>query len=248
MASRKELRFFVREHNWDRGIDWYRSWFADTPARVRGEASPQYTAYPELRGVPDRMHSVVPDAKLIYVVGDPIERLVSQYVNRYARGFEDRELADAITFAPANPYTCASRYCMQLEQYLSYYPLERILVVAREDLLHRRLATLREIFRFVGVDDSFESPRFDRVKNESDTKRRVRGPRWLPKDPAPAPSGRLPWNFRARVKGIAYRPFTRPVERPTLEPKLRQALTEYFAPDAERLRALTGKPFDGWSV
>jgi hypothetical protein len=245
----KELKFFLREHNWERGLDWYQSWFADTPGPVRGEASPQYTRYPRARGVPERMHSVVPDAKLIYLVRDPLERLVSSYVDSYSRGFDDREFADAISMSPTNPYTCPSRYYTQLEQYLPYYPLERILVVAHEDLLRRRHATLREIFRFLGVDDSFHSPRFDRVSNPTSSKRRVqRGPRWLPRDPAPAPFGRLPWTLRAPVKRFGYRPFTRTVERPTLEPDLRDALAEYFAPEVERLRALTGKRLDGWSV
>jgi hypothetical protein len=249
MSGMKELAFFVREANWSRGIGWYQSWFADTSAAVRGEASPQYTRYPQLRGVPERMHSVIPDAKLIYLVRDPIERLVSYYVDRFARGFEDRALADAITLSPADPYTSPSMYGRQLEQYLPYYPLERILVVAQEDLLRRRRDSLREIFRFLGVDDSFDSSRFDRLKNTSRPKRRVvRRPRWLPRDPSPAPWGRLPWRVRAQMKRIAYRPFTRPVERPTVEPDLRRALAERFGPDAERLRALTGKSFDGWSV
>jgi hypothetical protein len=249
MAAMKELKFFVREENWERGLDWYRSWFADASVPVRGEASPQYTKYPELRGVPERMHSVVPDAKLVYLVRDPVERLVSYWVDRYARGLEDRKLADAITFSPADPYTSPSMYCTQLEQYLPYYPLERILVVAQEDLLQRRRATLREIFRFLGVDESFDSSLFDRLRNRTHPKRRVeRGRRWLPRDTAPAPWGRLPWGLRARVKRIAYLPFTRPVEHPAIEPALRQDLTEHFAPDAARLRALTGKSLDSWSV
>jgi hypothetical protein len=249
MAAMKELKFFVREQNWERGVDWYRSWFADMSTPVRGEASPQYTKYPALRGVPERMHSVAPDAKLIYLVRDPLERLVSSYVDRYARGLENRRLSDAVTLAPGDPYTSPGRYYMQLEQYLPYYPLERILVVAQDDLMHRRRASLREIFRFLRVDDSFDSPRFDRMNNPSNTKRRVRGRlRWLPSDPAPAPWGRLPWKLRARAKRIAYLPLTRPVERPALESDLRDALVEHFAPDAERLRALTGKALDGWSV
>ena len=250
MPAMKELKFFVREHNWERGLDWYASWFADVSAPVRGDVSPQYTNYPRFRGVPERMHSVVPDAKLIYLVRDPVERLISYYVERYARGLERRELADAITLSPTDPYTGpSSRYCTQLEQYLPYYPLDQILVLTQEDLLRRRRATLREIFRFLGVDDSFDAPQFDRLNNLSNSKRYVqRRPRWLSSDPHPAPIGRLPWNLRARAKRIAYLPFTRPVERPTLAPDLRRALTEHFAPDAERLRALTGKPLDDWSV
>ena len=67
MSAEKELNFFVEEKNWPRGIAWYESQF-DPDAPVRGESSPTYTAYPEYHGVPERIRSVVPDAKLIYLV------------------------------------------------------------------------------------------------------------------------------------------------------------------------------------
>src|ERR687894_2292944 len=46
MSRPKELNFFIEERNWPRGLDWYKSQF-DGDARVRGEASPNYTAYPQ---------------------------------------------------------------------------------------------------------------------------------------------------------------------------------------------------------
>src|SRR6266480_7909195 len=50
MSRPKELNFFLEERNWNRGVDWYRRHF-DPDARVRGEASPNYTAYPHHLGV-----------------------------------------------------------------------------------------------------------------------------------------------------------------------------------------------------
>src|SRR5690606_18287453 len=67
MSKPKELNFFIAERNWPRGEAWYRRQF-DPRAKVRGESSPNYTAYPQHTGVPERMHSLVPDAKLIYIV------------------------------------------------------------------------------------------------------------------------------------------------------------------------------------
>src|SRR5215210_6346576 len=67
MSKPKELNFFIGERNWPRGEDWYRRHF-DPNAKVRGEASPNYTAFPQHVGVPERMASMVPDAKLIYVL------------------------------------------------------------------------------------------------------------------------------------------------------------------------------------
>jgi hypothetical protein len=80
MSTPKELDFFGGPGfaNWERGVDWYRAQF-DPEAPVRGESSPSYTAYPFVVGTPERIHALVPGAKLIYMVRDPIERLLSQW-------------------------------------------------------------------------------------------------------------------------------------------------------------------------
>ena len=63
MSDPKELNFFIAERNYPRGIEWYSRHF-DPAARCRGESSPNYTAYPQHLGVPERMAAAVPDAKL----------------------------------------------------------------------------------------------------------------------------------------------------------------------------------------
>jgi len=80
MSEEKELDFFIHKNNWHKGIEWYKTNFTGN-ASVYGESSPNYTKYPFFNGVPERMHAVVPDAKLIYVVRDPIERIISHYIH-----------------------------------------------------------------------------------------------------------------------------------------------------------------------
>lgn len=73
MSEPKELSFFAE--NWPRGRDWYEAHFPeDLP--IRGESSPNYMKHPAFPGVPERMVSLVPDAKLVYLVRDPIARIV----------------------------------------------------------------------------------------------------------------------------------------------------------------------------
>ena len=67
MSPEKELNFFVLERNWRKGIKWYKSNFTGK-ARVYGESSPNYTMYPFFDGVPERIYSVAPDARLIYIL------------------------------------------------------------------------------------------------------------------------------------------------------------------------------------
>ena len=69
----------------------------DADAVVRGEASPNYTAFPQHQGVPERMASVVPDAKLIYMIRDPLERIAAHWVHNYAKRREKGTLAETLT-------------------------------------------------------------------------------------------------------------------------------------------------------
>src|SRR5687767_12965591 len=80
----KELNFFIAERNWPRGLDWYRSRF-DGAAKVRVDASPNYSAYPQHTGVPERMADVIPSARLLYMVRDPIDRIAAHWVHNYSK-------------------------------------------------------------------------------------------------------------------------------------------------------------------
>src|SRR5688500_4466677 len=91
MSRPKELNFFVEELNWELGTDWYTSHF-DPAADVRGETSPHYTNRPRFEGVAERIAESAPGARLIYMVRDPIKRLLSHYVHNVAGGYEQRSL------------------------------------------------------------------------------------------------------------------------------------------------------------
>ena len=245
MAAEKELHFFVAERNWPKGLDWYERQFAGRAA-VHGESSTTYARYPHYAGVPARMHGVVPDCKLIYVVRDPIDRIVSHYVHECAAGREQRSLSEALRDLTGNAYVELSRYAMQLEQYLPYYPRPRILILTLGDLGARRVETMRRVYDFVGVRD-FRHPRFSIVKHSSGSKRRLSamGARlaWLP---ASDLAHRLPPGVRRSAWRLLSLPFSSPVETPALEGDLRRRLVDALLPDVERFRRLTGQPFEAW--
>ncbi|MDP8952397.1 MAG: sulfotransferase [Actinomycetota bacterium] len=178
MSEPKELNFFCGPErppgqgdersgwlagNWHRGAGWYAAQFRSAP--VRGEASPEYTS-PSFPGAAERMARVMPGARHVYAVRDPIERAVSQYFHHRAEGTERRPIEEAL-LDPASQYLERSRYHARLEPYLSRFPRKRILVCAQEDLLAKRRGTLRELYSFVGADDSFRSPGHDRRSHVS---------------------------------------------------------------------------------
>lgn len=247
MPAEKELAFFVDAWNWDRGRSWYRRQF-DPQARIRGEASPQYTCFPKYRRVPERMHALVPEAKLIYVVRDPVDRLLSHYRHNAALGGEPYPLAEAIHL-PERSYLAQSRYHFQLQQYLRYYDREAFLIVDQRDLRHRRRETLREVFAFVGADPHRWDVRFRFEWHRSARKRRrtVLGERLAATWPM-RQVARLPTRYRWVIEDAVYWPLSRPAPAPDVPPALRAEITALLAEDAARFRAFTGRDFPHWSV
>ncbi|MGC4020653.1 MAG: sulfotransferase domain-containing protein [Cyclobacteriaceae bacterium] len=82
MSVQKELDFFVEQKNWKLGIDWYKKQFPVSTIAI-GESSPNYTKSLIFGNVPDKIKSILPDVKLIYILRDPIKRLVSHYSHQY---------------------------------------------------------------------------------------------------------------------------------------------------------------------
>lgn len=48
---------------------------------------------PKFSGIPKRMFETIPEAKLLYIVRDPIDRIVSDYVHRFSEGQEARPIS-----------------------------------------------------------------------------------------------------------------------------------------------------------
>jgi hypothetical protein len=154
MPGIKELDFFAEEGNWRRGWGWYARQFRDAGKAVAvGEASTVYTKYPEYRAVPERIAAHLPDARLIYVVRDPIERIRSHYQHRVAVGAEKNPVGRAVLENPT--YLNFSRYTFQIEQYLPHFSRDRLLVITSESLRGDRLDTIRRVYAFLGVSADF---------------------------------------------------------------------------------------------
>lgn len=258
MSKKKEVNFFypifqpplvpgqhphVEFGNWNKGVKWYESHFSGT-AKIHGESSTNYTKYPLFAGVAERMHSVLPDAKLIYILRDPIERIIAQYIHAYAGRFECGTLSEALT--NNDHYVDCSRYYMQLEQYLPYYQASHILLLTAERLQSHRQETLRQVFRFLGVDDGFQCDEHSRLLHSSVNKRR--------KNAIGLMLAKLGVENHFKRSG---RPFlckgydsvtsTR-IERPVLSERLRQELIHALRNDVSKLRTYAGGRFEDWSL
>jgi hypothetical protein len=237
MSPIDELDFFVKERSWNKGLPWYESHFQQ-PAKIIGERSTGYTKYPMFSGVPERMYSLIPEARLIYSVRDPIQRIISHYMHWYRKRYEHRPFLEVLAESKENHYVQASMYYMQLKQYLPYYSAENILVISSEDLAKKRKETLKRIFQFLGVDPSFEHHEFSQVHHRSSELIR---PTDLKMRLVNVPG-------ISRIERIFPHLFERPVERPVLNNSLREGLVEVLSNDVEQLRVFTGCAFVEWSL
>lgn len=234
----KELRFFTTQHNWHRGPGWYRAQFAQAPADARavGEASNAYSRHPAYAGVPERIASLRPDMKIVYLTRDPMARLASHYRHRLVTGIEWREPSRAVREDPR--YLAASLSADQVERYLEHFSRRQLFVARSERLFDDPAAVLGPLAAFLGIDgDAWPALRLHNVTAE----RRVA--------PAPLrqlvrlPGARLPVKRVART--IAASPLARYLAPAgsvpfDLEPALHARLEDRFAEDERRLARLLG--------
>jgi hypothetical protein len=251
MSRKKEPDFFVSREDagpWDGDLPRYEELFADAGSALAvGEASITYTLYPRFEGVPARIAQVLPDVRLIYLVRHPIDRMVSHLWQEIRSGRESERSIDKALLA--NPsYVDASRYAMQIEQYLELFPLERILVVKSEDLRSKRDQTLGRIFAFVGVDPGRMPDGIKREYNRGSDRRRRRRP--IDHTLRRIPGYRLLARVSPRPLKTLKRGLTteQAAERPIVSDSLRRELEERLRKDVRRLREYMRGDFDGWGI
>lgn len=246
MPELKEVEFFAAERTWGRGVEWYASLFAEGHgARAVGEASTIYTKHPHFAGVPERIASVIPDVRLVYLVRDPIERIRSHYLHNVAHGRESRSLAVAVREDPI--YVLTSRYATQLARFEQVFPRERLLVLTSDALRAEPAATLGRVLRHIGVDGDPASL-VPGTSHATAAKRSPRpGVRLIKHSPVRRTVERV---LPTPVWDAIRRTLTRPVDRTRGEvpDDLRAELAEALAPDVAGLRPYLGPGFDGWGI
>lgn len=227
--------------------------------KVRGEASTMYTAYPRHQGVAARIHAAAPDAKLVYLVRDPIERARAFWTQWMSvRGEFNRDPDGPMPFeqhigdleSPENLYIWPGMYMTQLRQFLEFFPEESILVVDSDELRLDRGATLRSVFEFLEVEPSFSHQGFSEALNTIETKRVESGVyiRLTRCSLLRRFVDMLPSRVREDAVEMVRGPLMVPTGKPDIAPELRVRLEDLFRPEVDELRRFSGKDFPGWSV
>ena len=176
MSDQKELRYFSYSdepsnetpadfiHPSVTTLEEYEHHFdAVSDENVIGESSPTYLYTP---GTAERIKTVLPNVKLLAILRNPIDRAYSAYTHALR---EWKEPAGSFDFALQQEqariaagwgmlwhYKKAGLYSQQLMSYFNVFDKEKIKVVLYDDLVLDTNNLLREIFRFLNVDEHFQ--------------------------------------------------------------------------------------------
>lgn len=150
MSTPKEPNFFSDDEVFARGLDWYGELFEEGgESDLCGESSTHYTKRPTHPRTVARMIDALPDhVRFIYVMRDPIDRLISQYIHEWSQGVITESIDEAVHLH--TELVEYSRYAYQLQPYFEGFGEARILPVYFERLNASPQRELGRIATFLG--------------------------------------------------------------------------------------------------
>jgi hypothetical protein len=233
-------------------------------SKAVGDASTNYLIAPESAG---RIHERYPDARIVVILRNPVQRAYSVYrflcfwglesatTFEKALALEDERSADEgfrqrmQLLSYAFQYVRSSMHAAQLERYLTLFPRERVMVVLYDDLKKDAVATTRGLYRFLQVDEDYE-PETD-VHNASEfplsiTFQRAVCRRWhghplFPREPIRR-RDRLHFPVAMGINLLLGR-----YRSGKMRSETRRALTKLFRDDIQKTAALIGRNLDSWT-
>jgi len=227
-----------------------------TPAlasQICGDASTGYSKLPDLVGVVNRACAVLgKDIKVIYLVREPVARIVSQhhhdctpgyYASRAMTGRIDNDLHIAPELINY------SRYAMQIDPWINAFGRDHVAIIAFEEYIASRRQIVDQLLDFIGISNAGCEIDTEAVHNANENRLSV-GPIW----------GRV-------QRSLAYRRLLRPFLSSQVRSMLKQRVVpkapprpappkpetvdfilETLAPDMEQLRVILGKTEPVWDI
>jgi Sulfotransferase family len=242
-----------REHIWRRS-DYEALFDAAPPGTMRGESTPFYLYRPDAQ---QRIKALIPDARLIIVVRDPVERAHSNWTHLWSAGLdpiddfvrscgaEDQRVAAG--WADFWHYKRIGLYGQQIQHLYSVFPPEQVLVMRYRELVDEPAATLDRICGFLGVATGIVDrlPRENVTAHPDQTRRHRQLSRLL--RAASAATSRLPGHpGREFVDRLESSLQQGAAARQPLTWAERQALLPYFDADIRLLEEITGQDYSLW--
>jgi Sulfotransferase family len=220
---------------------------------ARGEAS---THYLYVERSPGRIKALIPDAKLIAVLRNPVDRAFSSYQHLVRDDLEPLDFGPALDAEPQRiaehyaylyRYTDMGFYSKQLDRYERTFPESQLCVLLYDDLRSDPEGTCRQIFSFLGVDEGFVPDMSGEYNRSGVPKRRLMHRLLNPS----APMKRQLWNVtprfaRERLLDAQTRMVNRNLERQTIPDRERDRLREVFKEEVGRLETRLDRDLSHW--
>lgn len=142
---------------------WYAGLFEGAePGQVVGERS---TTYMASSLAPERIHETNPDARLIFMMRDPVRRAYSNYWHLLRDGEATASFEKTLRYRPSVLFD-RGLYREQIERYLRFFPREQLLFLVFEDYIRDPVGHLERVCRFIGADpDALPEREEDRHEN-----------------------------------------------------------------------------------
>lgn len=248
----KEIEYF--DSRYALGDDWYRGFFAEAGERICGEISPQYIHAPQAF---ERIAPLAGRMRLIVCLRNPADRAFSHYLMD-ARAFPDMTHAEKLRDFERlvregdSKYVAFGHYAAQLEPYLERFGREAIHAVYFDDIANDPCGVVRDVCRYLGVDDSHAPAALATRVNPAKRYRSVRLFRTLQRGVRLAEHvGLEPLILRLKRNGVRDRVLGVLETREEYEPlpvELRRRLVERYCAGNARLGAILGRDLSAWNA
>ncbi len=245
LPSMKETDYFVPEISGQRPPSWYENQF-DKSAQLRAEVDPNYAKRDIFKQVPERIARYAPNAKIIYILRDPVTRAVSHFQHSQLMGQTLPAPDDLLTSQSGQHILATSRYYWQIEPWRHHFGDDNILLLDFHQVTQDLAATMQTLNRFLGVE---LVPNLTATNRANDITEVSHVPNWW----LNLRSTRLgtalrrhtPRGLVTRTKGAAFKSPTMPIILPSDTVEM---IAEQVRDDAAALREWSGLKFPDWQV
>jgi hypothetical protein len=241
---------FIEEKGYWRGESYYLELFESADdAKIIGESSTMYTKLPRVTGVPDRIAAFDPNARLVYIMRDPVERAISEYWHAVRWDRERRPPEEALFDEPR--FLDISHYAMQLKPYLERFGRDQIYTLTTEELSRDPRAAIIPLLEWLGVDADVPDAPSDFRYNQTPEGELTRMKRF-------APLERIRWSkpYRmirplvpAAIRRSGRQASSEVVEKTDISDDVYARLRAEMRPQVAELEELLGRSFENdWTT
>lgn len=165
-AAENEVHFFDWESHFEKGLPWYLSQMPfSQPEQLIVEKTPAYFTSSK---VPERIYRMNPDIKLLLILRDPTERVLSDYTQVFYNRLQKHKHYQPIETVLVKDgevnleYKALGRslYYQHMQNWLRFFPLENIHLVDGDQLIRDPLPEMKMVERFLNLTPQINASNF----------------------------------------------------------------------------------------